>query len=160
MTVAKECFEILARANRPISSKELARLIGNRQTRGSIESVLYKFVPGGCLRKVQYDCDNGCKTAWVFLKYPTGIGNKDYKSLSERCFDIRKVFSYLGRANKPVTTGELAELMGLKGSNRCAHVQNAMNYYVRKGYVRKVRCEWGSYGKVGYILVKMPKLPY
>lgn len=156
MTVTSKCFEILARADRPLSSKELAKLVGNRQTRGSIESVLYKYIPNGCLRKVDYDCDNGCKTAWIFVRYPDKSPRKPRSPSKKE--DIKIVMDYMRRAKNPVTSEKLCSLLGYTSSNRLSQVYNLLDTYLRKGYIKKVPYKWGTYGKCGFVLVRMPKL--
>lgn len=156
MTIATKCFEILARADRPMTSRELAKIIGNRQTRGSVESVLYKYVSSGCLKKVQYDSNTRCKTAWVFLKYPSSPQKWIPKSVTGKG-NAYPMLVYMGKMKTPATAEELAKVIGFKGGNRQAKVHNTLDPYIHNGYVKKVPYRWGRYGKYGFVLVRMPK---
>lgn len=153
MTIVEQCFKKLSEAKRPMPSKELAKIIGHRQTRGSIESVLYKYCPK-YLRKVPYDCGDGCRTAWVFVKFPEYMRTESAKRRNYSN-GVRNCIMAMKESNVPLTSPELAALLGHPGE--ITWVTPALEKYVKEGYIKKVPYRWSSYGKIGYMLVKMPR---
>lgn len=76
MTVIVECFKIMLKYERPMTAQELAKLIGNRQTNGSISSTMWPYVKKGYISKIECKWGDRGTMAYSVISIPKSLENQ------------------------------------------------------------------------------------